>query len=148
MRLKGPTLPTRLRKIRKQRGSRFHGWGQVGQHRKTGGKGGAGKAGLHKHKWTWTVKFDPGHFGEKGFTTPTTKRDGRWVNVGQLDSFALGVTENKEKAGIINLFEMGYDKLLGQGQVQGTYKIIVGKFSEKAKRKIEEAGGSIEVRVK
>lgn len=137
-------MPTRLRKIRKQRGSRFHGWGQVGQHRGRGSKGGSGKAGLLKHKWTWTVKYDPDHFGGKGFTPPTQVRVRRWINVGQLDDLAAGRAEGKAKVPVINLVEMGYDKLLGQGQVEGAYKIIVGKFSENAKRKIEEAGGSVE----
>ncbi len=137
-------MPTRLRKIRKQRGSRFHGWGQVGQHRGRGSRGGTGKAGLLKHKWTWTVKYDPDHFGVKGFTPPTQKKKGQWINIGQLEDIAAGPTEGKAKVPVINLVEMGYGKLLGQGQVKGAYKIIVGKFSEKAKRKIEEAGGSIE----
>ncbi len=137
-------MPTRLRKIRKQRGSRFHGWGQVGQHRSSGMRGGVGKAGLLKHKWTWTVKYDPDHFGAKGFTPPTQKKVKRWINVGQLDGLAAGLAEGKAKVKIINLVEMGYDKMLGQGRVGGAYNIIVGGFSERAKAKVEEAGGSVE----
>ncbi|MEM4427493.1 MAG: 50S ribosomal protein L15, partial [Zestosphaera sp.] len=41
------------------RGSRTHGYGRVGQHRKAGSRGGRGAAGLHKHKWTWVVKYHP-----------------------------------------------------------------------------------------
>ena len=33
-------MPTRLRKTRKLRGGRHMGWGQVGQHRASGHKGG------------------------------------------------------------------------------------------------------------
>ena len=33
-------MPQKLRKTRKMRGSRTHGYGQIGQHRKGGGKGG------------------------------------------------------------------------------------------------------------
>ena len=38
-------MPTRLRKVRKQRGSRTHGYGQIGQHRHSGKQGGHGNAG-------------------------------------------------------------------------------------------------------
>jgi|TARA_B100000315_G_scaffold151648_1_gene140429 large subunit ribosomal protein L15 len=139
-------MPTRLRKIRKQRGTRFHGWGQVGQHRSTGMKGGSGKAGLLKHKWTWTVKYDPNHFGAKGFTPPNQKITKQWINIGQLDDFAVSQAKGKGKLHVIDLNKMGYDKLLGQGQVKGSFKIIVSEFSGNAKTKIEKAGGSIESR--
>ena len=42
-------MATRLRKTRKYRGSRNHGWGQIGQHRASGHKGGLGQSGLMKH---------------------------------------------------------------------------------------------------
>ena len=51
-------MPHKLRKIRKQRATRYHGWGQVGQHRKSGGRGGKGKAGGRKHFWIRTVKYE------------------------------------------------------------------------------------------
>jgi len=38
-------MPTRLRKTRKLRGGRHMGWGQVGQHRASGHKGGLGRSG-------------------------------------------------------------------------------------------------------
>ena len=43
-------MATRLRKTRKLRGGRNMGWGQVGQHRASGHKGGLGIAGLHKYQ--------------------------------------------------------------------------------------------------
>ena len=139
-------MPTRLRKIRKQRGTRFHGWGQVGQHRSTGMKGGSGKAGLLKHKWTWTVKYEPDHFGAKGFTPPNQKIARKWINVGRLDDFAMNQVKDKGKLLLIDLDKMGYDKLLGQGQVKGSFRIIVPEFSVNAKTKIEKSGGKIESR--
>jgi len=138
-------LPTRLRKIRKQRASRFHGWGQVGQHRKTGGKGGSGKSGLFKHKWTWTVKYDPDHFGAKGFNPPEPNITKKWINIGKLDNIAANESTGKSKKLEINLSELGYDKLLGKGQVTHAYRIKVGKCSRQAKIKIEKAGGKLEI---
>jgi len=41
-------MPTRLRKTRKLRGGRHMGWGQVGQHRASGHKGGLGRSGHHE----------------------------------------------------------------------------------------------------
>jgi large subunit ribosomal protein L15 len=136
-------MPTRLRKVRRQRGSRYHGWGQVGQHRGTGGKGGSGQAGLLKHKWTWTVKYDPKHFGTNGFVSPTRKIV-RCINTGKLDDIAAMMTKGSSQKPILDLTSMGYDKLLANGQVRGAYRIKVGMFSENAKSKIEKIGGSIE----
>ena len=148
-------MASRLRKTRKQRGSRFHGWGQVGQHRKSGGKGGKGKAGLMKHKWTWTVKYDPDHFGKPKYITPGAIVVGRWMNVGELDSLAerLGKLEEavgssrKEEAESVSLDlqSLGFEKLLGSGQVKSEYRIKVSTFSSLAREKVQKAGGEIVV---
>lgn len=63
-------MPHRKRKVRKKRGSRPHGYGRVGLHRGKGMRGGRGKAGLHKHKWSYTVIYAPDHFGKRGFKPP------------------------------------------------------------------------------
>ena len=51
-------MPTRLRKTRKLRGGRHMGWGQVGQHRASGHKGGLGRSGHLKHLWSTVIKED------------------------------------------------------------------------------------------
>ena len=48
-------MATRFRKSRRQRGTRYCGWGQIGQHRQSGSRGGVGQAGKHKHFWIRTV---------------------------------------------------------------------------------------------
>jgi len=64
----------RERKSRKLRGrSRTMGWGSVGQHRKSGSRGGKGAAGLGKHEWTWTIKYAPDWYGKRGFTPRRSK---------------------------------------------------------------------------
>src|SRR2546427_12610354 len=88
-------MPTRSRKVRRMRGSRTHGYGQVGQHRHSGKQGGHGQAGLHKHKWSWTVKFDPDHFGRDQFKPPHQTKPTRWINVGDLDALASGMAEEE-----------------------------------------------------
>ena len=133
-------MATRLRKIRKLRGSRTHGWGQIGQHRRTGAKGGSGMAGLHKNKWSYTVKYAPDHFGSNKWQPPNRTIIHRWINLNQLQT----LTKGNE----IDLASLGYDKLLGQGTVHSPLKVKVGRASSSAIEKIKSAGGSVELMLK
>lgn len=142
-------MPTKDRKVRKQRGSRTHGWGQIGQHRAGGGRGGHGKAGLDKHKWTYIIKHDPDYFKKKGFvSTRTLGRKVSVINVGKLDDLADKLEsekklERKEKKIFLDLESLGYDKLLGTGEIIKPMLVKVASYSEAASRKLEEAGGQI-----
>lgn len=137
-------MATRNRKVRRLRGSRTHGWGQIGQHRKSGGRGGRGKAGLLKHKWTWTVVYDPDHFGHEKPKPPQRTIVSKWINVGQLDSLARTVEAKKDgDRQVLDLASKGYQKLLGQGIVTGAYKVMIDAVSESAKEKIGKAGGEL-----
>ncbi len=44
---------------------------------------------------------------------------------------------------LIDLEEMGYDKLLGEGKITIPVSVKVPSISETALRKIEEAGGEV-----
>jgi len=141
-------MPTRLKKIRKLRGSRTCGYGRVGQHRKSGGRGGKGKAGLQKHKWTWTVKYAPDHFGKDSFKPPNRTSIKNWINVSQLDEIYDKLLkedriEQEDDKVLIDLIKLGYDRLLGNGEIKRHYNIIAKSFTKSAKNKIEEAGGII-----
>ncbi len=140
-------MPHRLRKVRRQRGSRTHGWGQVGQHRGIGMRGGHGNAGRHKHKWTYTLKHEPEYFGKHGFSRPWVPTS-ETVNVGELDEqistlLAHGVAEQAADGVAIDLDMLGVDKLLGAGQVTHPLIVTAASWSEAAARKIEQAGGRI-----
>jgi len=142
-------LPTKDRKVRRQRGSRTHGWGQIGQHRARGGRGGTGKAGLDKHKWTYVIKHDPTYWEKKGFVSARTLgKTVNIINVGKLDDLADKLEsekklERKEKKIFLDLERLGYDKLLGTGDVVKPMLVKVASCSESASRKLEEAGGAI-----
>ena len=142
-------MPTKDRKVRRQRGSRTHGWGQVGQHRARGGRGGTGKAGLDKHKWTYVIKHDPTYWEKKGFVSARTlSKTVKIINVGKLDDLADRLEsekklERKEKKIFLDLERLGYDKLLGTGDVVKPMLVKVASCSESASRKLEEAGGAI-----
>ena len=137
-------MPHRLRKIRKKRGSRTHGWGRVGQHRGGGQRGGHGKAGFKKHKWTYVIKYEPDYFGKKGFTSPKSlKRKVNAINAGTLDEIAEKLSTKKEGKLFIDLESLGYTKLLGTGKVTKPLTVKVPSCSKSAAEKIEEAGGQI-----
>jgi large subunit ribosomal protein L15 len=134
-------MPTRKRKSRKQRGSRYCGWGQVGQHRKSGGRGGVGKAGGRDHFLLRTLKYEPNRYRNKGFNPPSAlKPEYETINVGELEHLLLTLAV---KGDIIDLESMGIDKLLGRGNINKPLKIKVKKFSIKANEKIKQSGGTI-----
>ncbi|NMJ87254.1 MAG: 50S ribosomal protein L15 [Thaumarchaeota archaeon] len=136
-------MVTRLRKSRRLRGSRTHGWGQIGQHRAAGHKGGHGKAGLHKHHWTRTVLFQERYFGTPGFHNPTEKITKTWTNVGNLDTIFAKYGKVEDGKNILNLISLGFGKLLGAGNVHNKYTIVVNAFAKNAKTKVENAGGEV-----
>lgn len=139
-------MPHSLRKVRKQRGSRTYGWGQVGQHRGKGMRGGHGNAGGHKHKWTHTVKYEPDRYGKHGFHHPLNV-EVNTLNVGSLEEIVgkmeLPKESNEDKRITVDLEQLGIQKLLGLGKISIPVRIKVGMYSESALKKIEEAGGQI-----
>jgi large subunit ribosomal protein L15 len=142
-------LPHKARKVRKQRGSRTHGYGQIGQHRAGGGRGGHGKAGYDKHKWTYVIKHEPDYWLKKGFvSTRTLGKSVNIINVGKLDDLANRLEsekklEKKDKKIFLDLESLGFDKLLGTGNISKPIVVKIASFSEAASRKLEEAGGEI-----
>ncbi|MCE4610663.1 MAG: 50S ribosomal protein L15 [Desulfurococcales archaeon] len=141
----------RKKKSRKLRGrTRTMGWGRIGQHRKSGSRGGHGAAGLGKHKWTWTIKYAPTWYGKKGFNPPRIRvgMEVRAVNVGVLDEIAAameasGEARREDGKIVIDLAAMGVHKLLGSGRITRPIKVIVPMASERAKAKVKEAGGEV-----
>ncbi len=141
-------MPHKLRKTRKLRGSRTHGWGQVGQHRKHGMKGGRGKAGGHKHKWTYIVKYEPDYFSRRGFRCPTGRGELKTINLGELDELVDRlVEENKlnmeEGKYVVDLEKLGYEKLLGEGEISKPLVVKTKFYSKLAEKKIQDVGGQL-----
>ncbi len=142
----------RRKKSRKLRGrTRTMGWGRIGQHRKSGSRGGFGLVGFHKHKWTWTVKYAPHWFGKHGFTQPPPiVAEIKAINVGELDEIAhdmirKGVARKEDDKIVIDIVHLGFNKVLGRGKVTLPLKIITPAITERAKEKIEAAGGEVVV---
>jgi len=124
------------------------GWGQVGQHRKHGEKGGR-RVGRHKHLWSYVLRYEPNYFGKVGFKTPQSlKEKANAINIGQLDQLVDKLTREKQltkKKGkpFIDLGTHGYQKLLATGKLTKPVLVKVDTYSENAAKKIEEAGGQI-----
>jgi large subunit ribosomal protein L15 len=136
-------MATRLRKSRKQRGSRFCGWGQIGQHRASGSRGGVGGAGKHKHFYIRTVIEEPDHFGHEQFHALRKTDVSKWVNIKDLNQLMKFSKVSGEGKTVLDLAELGYEKLLGTGRVDGSFTIRVKRISQSAKEKINQAGGEV-----
>ncbi len=116
----------RRSKYRKKLGNRsYHG--DTKNRRGKGIKGGRGRAGAWDHKKHLSLSIE-----RKGFRPPK-KKSLRTINVGELERIAEG---NE-----IDLTKLGYDKVLGRGTISTPLTVIAPQFSEKAKEKIEKAGG-------
>jgi len=126
------------------------GWGQIGQHRKHGEKGGR-KVGRHKHLWSYVLRYEPNYFGKRGFKIPQSIRGlskPNAINIGKLDELIYKLTQEKQLAkkkgkAFIDLRALGYQKLLATGKLTKPVLVKVDSYSENAAKKIQEAGGQI-----
>jgi large subunit ribosomal protein L15 len=133
-------MATRRKKTRRMRGSRTHGWGVSGQHRDSGMRGGRGKSGTFKHKWTSVLRY--GEVEKGGFMSPKGLKKRRAINVGELNLLTQ-TTQSGKGPTTLDLTSLGFDKLLGRGLVQMSFNIKVAKSSRAAAKKIADAGGAV-----
>jgi len=132
------------KKNSRQKGSKTHGWGSMKKHRGAGNRGGRGKAGTGKRadtkKPTIINLFGNSYFGKTGFTSRSMKRVVP-INVSQLQvMFEQGQVKND-----VDLKKIGFNKLLGAGQITAKLTIKVDVASPRAIEKVKKAGGSVEV---
>jgi len=147
------------KKVRKMRGTRTHGYGRVGQHRKAGQRAGKGKTTQwKKSKKSYYLKQkelgfpDPDwDFGKRGFKRPQDINriyQINALNVKDLDSKIEELTKNNiaSKSGntyTIDLKDVNIQKILGRGEINKKINISVNKASKRAIEKIESAGGKV-----
>ena len=129
-------MATRLRKSRRQRGTRYCGWGQIGQHRQSGSRGGVGQAGKHKHFWIRTVIEEPDHFGHPQSKSHHKINVKKWANLRDLDLLYFKHIKNESTENqTLDLTTLGINKLLGGGRV--TTKMS-SKFLDVQLRKLKQ----------
>lgn len=133
---------TKRNKRSRYRGSHTHGGGHKKKRRGAGSRGGRGRGGFGKRGQHMmpTAQGRKEKLGKSGFTRPGLKKDIKTINLNDLNRL---LEVGKIKEGKINLGELGYNKLLGSGQIQSKFEIKVDYFSKKAEEKIKAAGGEI-----
>lgn len=104
-------------------------------------------SGGHKHKWSYVHKYMPEHFGKHGFKRPAAvQEEVKAINIGDLDErleelMQLGAARQEGEKFIVDVGKLGFEKILGGGQVRHPMDVTAKKFVESAKRKLEAAGG-------
>ncbi len=130
----------RIRKKNKLRGNRSHGKGDTKNKRGAGCRGGRGRAGSHKHKYS--KYYDS--FGKEPALKP--KNTEKTINVEDISSIIEKLEKSKEieKHGKMYVFDgikTDIDKILGKGKITVPVKLVNIKASKSAIEKILEAGG-------
>ncbi len=131
------------RRANKQLGERTHGHGDTKNWRGSGNRGGVGRAGSHKHKFSkyWMT------FGIKT-TLHTFHPKGKSLNVGQVSQqiekwMKQGKVVEDDGMIVIDGNKLRLGTLLGSGVVSGEWMVKNVRVTEKARTKIEEANGEI-----
>lgn len=137
----------RRKKKNRLRGQRTHGKGNTKNKRGAGCRGGRGRAGSHKHKFSKYYMT----FGVK--RKLKAKEKPKAINLDELSErlAKLGREKKVEKEGdyiVINGNTLPVSKILSTGLI--SEKILVKNLavSKKAKEKIEKAGGKVEEEIK
>ena len=128
-------------------GSRTRGRGHK-KGRGAGLRGGRGNAWCHKTKRIMYERVGR-VWGAHGFKRPqSVVSANNSINLKTIEEnydiwISEGIATKKGKIISVDLKKMGYDKLLGTGSTEKTYKLTVNSASAKAVQKIESAGGEV-----
>jgi large subunit ribosomal protein L15 len=133
------------KKVLRYRGHRTHGGGAAKKRRGAGNRGGRGMAGSGKRadqkKPTILKLYGNKYFGKKGFISKNPRKV-KAVNISYIEK-NIDKFEKKGDSFIINLKDLGINKLLGAGYVKNKLIVTVESASKKAVEKIKKAGGDI-----
>jgi large subunit ribosomal protein L15 len=141
-------MPTNKRS--KYRGSRTCGGGTHKNRRGAGNRGGRGRAGINAHHFVkWYKEMGGPVFGKDGFSN-SSQISVSVMDVGIIDQIvpsllAQGIAKNEGDVIVINIADIGIDKVLGSGKVTKKLNISAQAFSESAKVKIEKMGGKTQI---
>lgn len=130
------------RRTRKYLGSRSHGKGNIKSGRGAGARGGRGKAGLCKHRYTTIAAKDKRYFGRsaRGFVNPAKKPRTKVAHLFDINHRA--VLGKLEKKGDKFVFEFS-GKVLATGNVTVPLSIKAFEWSKRTEEKVKAAGGEI-----
>jgi large subunit ribosomal protein L15 len=132
------------KKVIKYRAHTTHGGGHRKKRRGAGNRGGRGRAGSGKRGKARKQSF--GKLGKHGFTPRSSSRrkdkQNKTINLDKLQTL-IQSKKIQEKDGIVDLTQIGCQKLLGTGKISLKIQVKVAQFSKKAEEKLKAAGGSI-----
>ncbi|MFW6383467.1 MAG: uL15 family ribosomal protein [Nanoarchaeota archaeon] len=142
-------MDSKIKKTRKQRGSRTHGWGAGKKHRGAGSRGGRGMAGTGKRGKSrkQAVSGIKNYFGKYGFTTKR-RQFVTSANIAYLENngdYLLNTKKAELKEGffVIDLKNIGIDKLISKGKPTRKYKITCFTSTKRAIDAVQAAGGEV-----
>ncbi|GIU69285.1 MAG: 50S ribosomal protein L15 [Candidatus Woesearchaeota archaeon] len=138
----------RRKKTVKFRGHHTHGYGSKKKHRGSGHQGGVGMAGTGKKadQKKPSIWKDKKYFGRYGFKSRNPKM--KSINIFYIEEhFEKLLKDNKiikkDDSYLINIKDIGVNKLLGSGNPKRKYVITCDYASASAVEKIQNAGGSV-----
>lgn len=144
------TVNKRKKNVR-QRGNTTHGWGSMKKRRGAGNRGGRGMAGSGKRadqkNQSILKEYGTSYFGKKGFFKHN-KKIVKAVNISYIEEhlqklISEKLVTEKDKGFIVDLKNLGYNKLIGSGNITKKFIITAESASNKAVEKIKKAGGEV-----
>lgn len=128
------------------------GCGESSGHGKTSGKGHKGQKA--RSGGSIRLGFEGGQMPlirrlpKRGFNNASFKVNYAIVNLGELNSFESGTRVDEEALRKHGLIRGGFAglKVLARGELTKSLTVEADKFSEAARQRIEQAGGSVIVR--
>ncbi len=135
-------LKRKRKKVSKYRGTRTHGRGDPKKGRGKGNRGGVGRAGMTKHKWTYRTKYEKDQIRKKGFKRWFEEDEYPVINLYHIENLALsGKLENKD-----GKYYFEFDgKVLGAGRLTVPVVVRAPRITDKAVEKIRAVGGDVEI---
>lgn len=122
------------KRSRKYLGTRRWGAGNIKNARGKGCRGGVGRAGSRKHKFTYMTAKTPELIRKKGFI-PWARTRPKEITLREIDKMAKNLGEEKA------IIELGDYKVLSNGAISKPVVVKACGFSKRAVEKIKSAGG-------
>jgi large subunit ribosomal protein L15 len=89
------------------------------------------------------LKYDPDHFGHDSTHPPHPNITRKWASVRDLDDFFAKYGKQEGGKKVLDLDSLGYDKLLGGGQLKNAYSVKIRQYTASAEEKIKKVGGEV-----
>ncbi len=143
------------KKNERQRAKTTHGWGSMKKRRGAGNRGGRGNAGTGKRGDAKKPEIwkNAKYFGKYGFSSKSRAPTMVTINIKTLEDRAdslvkKGYVKFENNAYVIDLAELGYNKLLSTGNATKKLLITTVYATEKAVEKVKKAGGNVTLTAK